>query len=81
MCVFLLPGGVRGVIGREQEVLLREGHLVALAAHGDQRETFLGRPRAHHLGHVLVLRGHLHLRAGRRDSLHNLVRFTLFAAT
>jgi len=35
------PGSLRGVVRREQEVLLREGHLTSLTAHGDQWEAFL----------------------------------------
>lgn len=55
------PGVPRDVVRGQSEVLLREGHLVTLAADGDQREALLRRPRAHHLGHVLVVRGQLHL--------------------
>lgn len=42
-------------------MLLRERHLIPLAADGDQREALLRRPRAHHLGDVLVVRRQLHL--------------------
>lgn len=42
-------------------MFLREGHLTPPKADGDQREALLRRPRAHHLGHVLEVRGQLHL--------------------
>lgn len=61
---------MRGIVRREQEVLLREGHLISFPAYSDQWEAFLWRPRAHHLWHVLVLCRDLDLGTGGEIQSH-----------